>query len=137
MAVTPTTDNPNGWGTDERLLKEWKYSPSLILRVGDSIRLKEGPYFVKQDGSKTSMAFRGNAVIERIEDPVDDNVQVPGVILHVQEITRAGVRWAYHACRITGPTIVAVSGGITSHPYKVTKARRPHVIHDMPFSKAT
>lgn len=117
------------------ILKEFKYSPSLILRVGDSIRLREGPYFEKQDGSTTSQAFRGNAVIERIEDPPDDKVLVPGVVLHIQEITRGGMRWAFHACRITGPTIKA-NGITTSRPYKVTKARKPHVVHHVPFPKA-
>ena len=136
MAVKPTPDNPHGWGDNRNLLKEFKYSPSLILRVGDSIRLREGPYFEKQDGTTTSMAFRGNAVIEQIEDPPDDKVQGPGVVLHVQEITRSGMRGALHACRITGPTLVP-NGIVTSRPYKVTKARKPHVVHHVPFPKAT
>jgi hypothetical protein len=135
MAVTPTPDNPNGWGDNRNLLDEFKYSPSLILRVGDSIRLKEGPYVVRADGSTTSMAFRGNAVIEGIEDPPDGKVQVPGVVLHVQEITRGGVRWTFHACRITGPTLVA-NGITTSRPYKVTKARKPHLVQHVPFPRA-
>jgi len=116
------------------ILKEFKYSPSLILRVGDSIRLREGPYFEKQDGSTTSLAFRGNAVIERIEDPPDDKVLVPGVVLYIQEITKAGIRFRRYACRITGPTIKA-NGITTSRPYKVTKARKPHVVN-VPFPKA-
>ena len=117
------------------ILSEFKYSPNLILRPGDSIRVKEGPYFEKQDGSTTSMGFRGNAVIERIEDPPSDKVQVPGIVLYIQEITRAGMRWAHVACRITGPTIKA-DGIITSHPYKIVKSRKPHVVHHVPFPKA-
>tara|TARA_R110000824_G_scaffold155562_3_gene328336 strand:- start:486 stop:896 length:411 start_codon:yes stop_codon:yes gene_type:complete len=135
MAVTPTPDNPNGWGDNRNLLDEFKYSPNLILRPGDSIRVKEGPFFERQDGTTTSMAFRGNAVIESIEDPPDDKVQVPGVVLHIQEVTRGGVRWAFHACRITGPTRKA-DGIMTSRPFKVTKARKPHVVHDVPFPRA-
>ena len=68
-------------------LDEYKYSQNLILRPGDSIRLKEGPYYERKDGSKSSHAFRGNAVIEWIEDTKQ------GVVLHCQEITRGGMRW--------------------------------------------
>jgi len=97
--------------------------------------VKEGPFFEKHDGTTTSMAFRGNAVIESIEDPPDDKVEVPGVVLHIQEITRGGMRWALHACRITGSTLKP-NGIITSRPYKVVKARNPHVVNNVPFPRA-
>ena len=112
-------------------LDEYKYSQNLILRPGDSIRLKEGPYYERKDGSKSSHAFRGNAVIEWIEDTKQ------GVVLHCQEITRGGMRWAMVAARINGKTVKTVGGIITSRPYKVTKARTPHVVHEVPFPKAT
>ena len=112
------------------VLDEYKYSPNLILRKGDSIRLKEGPYYEKKDGSKSSHAFRGNAVIEWIEDTDK------GVVLHCQEITRSGMRWAMIAARITGETVLTVGGIITSRPYKEVKARKPHVVHEVPFPKA-
>ena len=116
------------------VLDEYRYSSGLILRKGDSIRLKDGPFYTKENGTKTSMAFRGDAVIVRIEG-YNDKAEIPGIVLTVQEI-RGGSRWAYHHCRISGPTKTRDDSGVVARPYKVVKARHPHAVNEIPFPKA-
>jgi len=112
-------------------LEEIQVSPKVILRPGDHIRLKGGPFCKREDGSLRKCGYRGEAVIDGIEEGDD------GVVLHCTSISRSlGCRWEYVPARITGETTTGLSGMIKK-PYSVVKCRsrldvQPFPIHIPP-----
>lgn len=110
-------------------LDEYLMSERVTLRPGDHIRLKDGPYYQRLDGSLRRYGYRGDAIIESIEETT------AGVVLTCTGISRShGCRWESVTARITGATTEGLVAGMMRRPYTVTKCRarldvQPFPIH--------
>ena len=112
---------------DDTTLASFRLSERVLLRPGDQIRLKAGPYTVKDDGSTHSQAERGRMVIDRIEE-TERGIILSGATLSPE----SGCRWAHVSLRVTGETIVN-DYGTTDRPYRVTKCRQAEPVQPFPI----
>jgi hypothetical protein len=100
MAVTPTKDNPHGWGYIEKRthIHHYQLSPRIQIVVGDIIKIRKGPYRIDSEGTKVSAhKLRGKWRVNGIFETEDDETE-----MDVQEVWSSGLLGASAHILLTG-----------------------------------
>ena len=120
MAVTPTVDNPHGWGFIEKRksLEHYQLSPRVQIVVGDIIKVSKGTYWVNRDGVKVSLdTMRGEWKVIGIFDGED------GMEMDIIHCWPGGLLGSQTTIRVSGDEYPSpVVDTIIRRPYKVRLA---------------
>ena len=120
MAVTPTVDNPHGWGFSEKRksLEHYQLSPRVQIVVGDIIKVSKGTYWVNRDGVKVSLdTMRGEWKVIGIFDGED------GMEMDIIHCWPGGLFGSKTTIRVSGDEYPSpVVDTIIRRPYKVRLA---------------
>ena len=118
MAVTPTKDNPHGWGYIEKRtpLADYQLSPRILIVVGDIIKIRKGSYRLDSEGTKISTdRMKGKWKVQGIFENKKGEIE-----MNIQEVWSGGLLGASSLIRLTGD----------EYPSSVFPSiiKRPHVI---------
>ena len=120
MAVTPTVDNPHGWGFIEKRksLEHYQLSPRVQIVAGDIIKVSKGTYWVNRDGVKVSLdTMRGEWKVIGIFDSED------GMEMDIIHCWPGGLLGSQTTIRVSGDEYPSpVVDTIIRRPYKVRLA---------------
>lgn len=93
------------------MLKEFRLSPKITLRLGDKVRVSGGPYYQTQDGKKISMGEKGVGEFAGADEK--------GTGIYVRFPKYSSARFVY-----IGPEGVSELTGTILKPHKVRKIRQ-------------
>ena len=120
MPVSPTPDNPHGWGYIEKrkVLEHYQLSPRIQIVVGDIIKVSKGSYWVNKDGVKVSMdTMKGQWRVNAIFEGKD------GLEMDIVHCWPGGLFGSTCTIRITGDEYLSpIVDVIVRRPYKIRLA---------------
>jgi phosphopantetheine adenylyltransferase len=120
MPVPPTPENPHGWGSIETReeLPYYQLSPRIQIVIGDVVKVSKGTYYIRSDGTKTSIAkHRGRWKVKGVFKNNDGDIEVDIAQYTSQMMAESAT------IRVTGDEYPStVMDSLIRRPYKIKLA---------------